>query len=106
MGYTIIGASIDLLKIDKSKIKNHANGSKYYSLTLILDDEPDQYGNHLSIIEPQTKEQRDAKEKKVYIGNGKVLVGNKKPAPSKGKQEVKMNSKGVPDTNTPDDLNF
>ena len=41
----IISASIDLTKIDKSKINNHKNGSAYYNIDIFIKDEKDQYGN-------------------------------------------------------------
>lgn len=73
----IISASIDLTKIDKSKINNHKNGSAYYNIDIFIKDEKDQYGNDCAICQSQSKEQREAKEKKVYIGNGKsVWDGN------------------------------
>jgi hypothetical protein len=45
----------------------------YKKLTLSISDTTDKYGNNISIYEEQTKEQRDAKEKKNYLGNGKVF---------------------------------
>jgi hypothetical protein len=49
------------------KINGH-----YQNITMIINDETDQYGNNASIWLAQTKEQREAKEKKTYVGNGKV----------------------------------
>jgi hypothetical protein len=69
----IIGVSIDLNKIIKSKIKEGKNGAKYYNLTILVNNDKDQYGNDVAVIEPQSKEEREAKEKKTYIGNGKVI---------------------------------
>ena len=69
----IISASIDLTKIDKSKINNHKNGSAYYNIDIFIKDEKDQYGNDCAISQSQSKEEREAKEKKVYIGNGKSV---------------------------------
>jgi hypothetical protein len=69
----IIGGSIDLNKIDKSKIVEGKNGAKYYNITIIVNDEKDTYGNDVSLQEGQTKEQRDAKAPKKYIGNGKTI---------------------------------
>lgn len=43
------------------------------SYTGSINDKTDQYGNNVSIYESQTKEERDAKAKKKYIANGKVL---------------------------------
>ena len=45
----------------------------YKKLTLSISDTTDKYGNNISIYEEQTKEQRDAKTPKSYVGNGKVF---------------------------------
>lgn len=79
---TIISASIDLAKIDKSKIKE-VNGAKYYPITISINDELDKFGNICSISTNQTKEEREAKAKKQYLGNGKqVWSSTAKPASS------------------------
>jgi len=72
----IINISIDLNKIDKSKIKVVTkNGVTYKNLdvTIFTKDEPDKYGNTASMSIAQTKDQRDAGEKTIYLGNGKVV---------------------------------
>jgi len=69
----IINFSIDLAKIDKSKIKKTDKGQQFYQLTGLVEDTADKYGNNFKIIEPQTKEDREAKKQKVYVGNGKVV---------------------------------
>ena len=51
-------------------IKQEDGTYKYY--TASINDEQDKYGNNVAITLQQTKEQREAKEKKVYVGNGKV----------------------------------
>jgi len=71
----IISASINATKITKSKMKD----GKYVNISIIINDEADQYGNNVAIIESQTKEERDAKEKKNYLGNGKVVWGDSVP---------------------------
>lgn len=43
------------------------------NVTIAINDETDQYGKNVAVWEQQTKEQRDAKEKKNYCGNGKVF---------------------------------
>lgn len=68
---TIATASINLDKIDKSKIYEGKNG-KYLTITVTINDET-RYGNNLSVSEAQTKEERDAKTPKNYLGNGKVV---------------------------------
>lgn len=67
----IINLSIDLSKIDKSKIKDQ-NGKKWYNLQVSINDEKDQFGNDGAIWENQTKEEREAKKPKNYLGNAKV----------------------------------
>lgn len=52
---------------------------KYLDLTIYINDEPDQYGNTLSAAVSQSKEERVAKVKKIYVGNGKALGGSGKP---------------------------
>ena len=68
---TIISASIDLAKIDKKSIYEK-DGKKYLSLQISVNDET-KYGNNVSIAIGQTKEQREAKADKTYLGNGKVV---------------------------------
>ena len=72
---SIISASIDLTKIDKAKIYEGKKG-KYYPITVVLNDEPGQYGDSGYIMTEQTKEERDAKVQKQYLGNVKVVWTN------------------------------
>lgn len=74
----IMSISIDLSKIDKSKIieGKNGNGAKYYNLIVTLNDEKDKYDNDISVTDSQTKDQRDAKEKKTYLGNGRTIWAN------------------------------
>ena len=72
---SIISASIDLTKIDKAKIYEGKKG-KYYPITVVLNDEPGQYGDSGYIMTEQTKEERDAKNPKQYLGNVKVVWTN------------------------------
>lgn len=69
----ILNVSIDLTKIDKTKIKPHANGAKYYSMDIIIKDEPDQYGQNVAVKNGLTKEERERGDKGVFIGNGKIV---------------------------------
>jgi hypothetical protein len=76
----IFNASIDLSKIEKSKIIKGKKGS-YLNITGFVNDEVDQYGNNVSIIVSQSKEEREVKTPRVYLGNGKTNTINK-PAPA------------------------
>jgi hypothetical protein len=72
---SIIKTSIDLNKIPKDKIYVGKKG-KYLPITITLNDELDQFGNNGPIIVEQTKEEREAKADKVYLGNVKVVWTN------------------------------
>lgn len=69
----IISASIDLAKLDKSKIVEGKNGGKYYNVTLFVGDEKDKYGIDVSVSDKQEKEEIAAKAPKKYLGNGRVI---------------------------------
>jgi hypothetical protein len=76
---TFYTGSICLSDIPKEKITEAKNGKKYLNLTLWVNDTADQYGNIGSIQVSQTKEQRDAQEKKQYIGNFKAPTAQAAP---------------------------
>ena len=72
---SIIKASINLNVIPKEKIFVGKKG-KYLPITITLNDELDQFGNQGPIVVEQTKEERDAKAPKTYLGNVKVVWTN------------------------------
>ena len=69
---SIIKTSIDLNKIPKDKIYVGKKG-KYLPITITLNNEPDQFGNQGRVVVEQTKDERDAKAEKTYLGNVKVV---------------------------------
>lgn len=71
----IINASINLNEIPKSKIIDGKKG-KYLPITITINDDVDNFGNHGPIIVQQTKEERDSKSPKVFLGNVKVVWTN------------------------------
>jgi hypothetical protein len=68
---TIINASIDVTKIDRTKLIK----DKYLNVSIIVDDKNDKFGNNVSITLSQSSEERAAKAPKIYMGNGKVVWG-------------------------------
>ena len=72
---SIIKASIDLNKIPKDKIFIGKKG-KYLPITITINDELDQFGNQGPVVVEQTKEEREAKVAKTYLGNVKVVWTN------------------------------
>jgi len=100
---TIANASIDLTKISKSKIKE-VNGKKWLSISIVINDEADKYGNTVQISENQSAEERNAKEERNYLGNGKVAwTGESKN--STGSNKPKTETKVQAEV-TEDDLPF
>ena len=71
----IITASIRVDKLPKEKFIKGKDGAVYYNLTVSVNDET-RYGNNVSITDSQTKEEREAKAQKNYLGNGKVVWTN------------------------------
>ena len=67
----IVNFSINVEDIDKSKLIKGKKGS-YLNLTMSINDET-KFGNNASISVSQSKEEREAKETKTYLGNGKVV---------------------------------
>ena len=72
---SIIKTSINLNAIPKDKIINGKKG-KYLPLTITINDEVDQFGNQGPVLVEQTKEEREAKAPKTYLGNVKVVWTN------------------------------
>jgi len=76
----LLSLSIDVTKINKSELITGEKGT-YLNLTVSLNDEADKFGNTVSAWQSQTKEQREAKANRTFLGNGKVIFD------SEGKQQ-------------------
>jgi hypothetical protein len=74
----ILTVSIGMDKIDESKIVVTDKGKRFFNLLIEVKDEKDQYQNDVSVSHNQTKEDREAKLPKVYLGNGKKVWESKK----------------------------
>jgi hypothetical protein len=72
---SIIATSINLNEIPKDKIIIGKKG-KYLPITISVNDEPDQFGNQGPVTVQQSKEERESKVAKVYLGNVKVVWTN------------------------------
>ena len=101
---SIIKTSINLNEIPKDKIITGKKG-KYLPITITLNDEVDQFGNQGPVCVEQTKEERDAKTAKTYLGNVKVVWTN-------GENDARALRDGMPQQAAPqpvaveDDLPF
>lgn len=61
-----------LTDLPKDKISvSEKNGKKYISLVVNERKDADQYGNTHSVAVNQTKDERENKKKKEYVGSGK-----------------------------------
>lgn len=69
---TLISVSLDVTKIDKSKIKD----GKYLDVTISVDDNTNQWGKNVSVYHSQSKDERDSKADRAYFGSGKVVWTN------------------------------
>ena len=72
---SIIKTSINLNNIPKDKIIEGKKG-KYLPITITINDELDQFGNNGPVVVAQSKEEREAKVSKVYLGNVQVVWTN------------------------------
>lgn len=72
---TLITGSIRVDKLPKEKFIKGKDGAVYYNLTISVNDDT-RYGNNVALMDSQTKEERDAKVQRNYLGNGKVVWTN------------------------------
>lgn len=72
----MLNINICLTDIPKDKIYTAQNGKQYVRLSAVELRQPDKYENTHTVYVSQTKEQREAKEAKTYVGNGKKLNFN------------------------------
>jgi hypothetical protein len=102
---TIITSSINVSKIPKEEIIDGKKG-KYVPITITINDDVDQFGQQGSVTLRQSKEQRESKEPKVYLGNLNVVWTNGQnvePAPRDNVQSAQAAHKPEP---VADDLPF
>ena len=72
----IINLKVDVTKLDKSKFFVGKKGT-YANITVAENmDGESEYGDTHYVFESQSKEERDAKTPKNYLGNGKEFVFN------------------------------
>ena len=67
----LVNFSLDLSKLPKDKIIKGKKG-QYINITASVNDET-KFGNNVSFFVSQSKEERENKENKLYVGNGKVV---------------------------------
>ena len=69
----IINASIDIAAIPKEKIQLETeNGKRWYKFQIFINDES-RFGNNCWLTDDQSKEEREAKLRKLSLGNASVV---------------------------------
>jgi hypothetical protein len=68
----LLNISINVADLPKEKFVQGKKGT-YYNFTVSVNDDTNQFGQNVSVYDSQTKEEREAKKQKKYIGNGKVV---------------------------------
>lgn len=68
----LLNVSICLTDIPKEQITEGKNGKKYCNIVIAERQNTDNYGNTHTVYMSQSKEQREAKAEKKYIGNAKL----------------------------------
>ena len=69
----IANVSLRVDKLPKEKFVKGKDGAVYYNLTISINDDTNQFGQNVTAIDSQTKEEREAKKPKNYLGNGSVV---------------------------------
>ena len=87
----LINLSLRVDKLPKEKFVQGKDGAVYYNFTIGVNDESNQWGQNVSATDSQTKEEREAKKPKSYLGNGNVVWtdGNIKLADKKAEVSSK-----------------
>ena len=65
--------SLISLGLKKQDLLNLPDTKGYINLTASIDDKVGKYGHNVSITVEQSKEERDAKKPRTFVGNGKVI---------------------------------
>ena len=71
----IAKVNLNLSNVPKDKVYVGKKGT-YLGVVVTINDEVDQFGNNGSITVEQTKEEREAKSPKIYLGKCKVVWSN------------------------------
>ena len=94
----LINVSLRVDKLPKEKFVSGKDGAVYYNFTIGVNDDSNQYGQNVSLTDSQTKEEREAKKPKTYLGNGNVVWtdGNIKVADKKVEATAKEVESDLP----------
>ena len=91
---SLIKLNINVENLPKEKFVKGKKGV-YYNLTISVNDETNQFGQNVSAFDSQTKEEREAKKPKQYIGNGKVVWTDGKSTKAQQEAQPQDNDNNV-----------
>ena len=90
------------IKLDTLKQITHTlevKGEKGVELTIAVNDEVNNYNQNVSAFVAQTKEQREAKTNKFYVGNGRTVWTDGKITAFEYKKDTAETKKDETDNN-------
>jgi len=102
---SIIEVNLNLDKIDKTKIFKGKKGS-YLKVNVVLNDELGQFGDNGSCYIAQSKEEREAKTPKAFLGDPKVVWTNGTNVDAAPRQDQQGSSQAPVPQAVEDDLPF
>jgi len=91
---SLINLNINVENLPKEKFVKGKKGV-YYNLTISVNDDTNQFGQNVSAFDSQTKEEREAKKPKQYIGNGKVVWTDGKSTKAQQEAQPQDNDNNV-----------
>jgi hypothetical protein len=96
----LLNLSLRVDKLPREKFVMGKDGAVYLNFTVAINDEANQFGQNVSAYDSQTKEERDAKKVKNYLGNGSVVWtdGNIKAVKKEGQPAKEQASSLVDDS--------
>jgi hypothetical protein len=94
----LINLSLRVDQLPKEKFVAGKDGKVYYNFTINVNDDANQFGQNVSAFDSQTKEERDVKKPKNYIGNGNVVWTDGNIVAVKKEQNVAEKAQTVSDS--------
>ena len=95
----MITLNICLSDLPKEKIQTASNGKRYINLVVDKRKEAGKYGETHTLYVSQSKEERESKEDKKYVGSGKEYVYNGQQSnttQASARNEQQQNNDGFP----------
>jgi hypothetical protein len=84
----LVNFSLRVDKLPKQNFIKGKNGAVYVNLTASINNDTNQYGQNVSFFVSQSKEERENKKDKLYIGNGQVVWNDGEIKNAEKKQEA------------------